>query len=84
MTKTVVITGASAGIGRATARLYGGRGANVGLIARVSPAWTVPYGTSRTRVARPWPSRRTWPTTRRWRTDEVLPAVQAQPDGHRD
>ncbi len=34
MTQTVVITGASAGIGRATAKLYGGRGANVGLIAR--------------------------------------------------
>jgi NAD(P)-dependent dehydrogenase (short-subunit alcohol dehydrogenase family) len=33
-TQTVVITGASAGIGRATARLYGERGANVGLIAR--------------------------------------------------
>jgi NAD(P)-dependent dehydrogenase (short-subunit alcohol dehydrogenase family) len=34
MAETVVITGASAGIGRATARLYGERGANVGLIAR--------------------------------------------------
>ena len=34
MTQTVVITGASAGIGRATARLYGQRGDNVGLIAR--------------------------------------------------
>jgi NAD(P)-dependent dehydrogenase (short-subunit alcohol dehydrogenase family) len=34
MTQTVVITGASAGIGRATARLYGQRGANVALIAR--------------------------------------------------
>jgi NAD(P)-dependent dehydrogenase (short-subunit alcohol dehydrogenase family) len=34
MTETVVITGASAGIGRATARLYGERGANVALIAR--------------------------------------------------
>jgi short-subunit dehydrogenase len=34
MSQTVVITGASAGIGRATARLYGGRGANVVLIAR--------------------------------------------------
>jgi NAD(P)-dependent dehydrogenase (short-subunit alcohol dehydrogenase family) len=34
MTQTVVITGASAGIARATARLYGERGANVGLIAR--------------------------------------------------
>jgi NAD(P)-dependent dehydrogenase (short-subunit alcohol dehydrogenase family) len=34
MTETVVITGASAGIARATARLYGERGANVGLIAR--------------------------------------------------
>jgi NAD(P)-dependent dehydrogenase (short-subunit alcohol dehydrogenase family) len=31
---TVVITGASAGIGRATARLFGQRGARVGLIAR--------------------------------------------------
>ena len=31
MTQTVVITGASAGIGRATARLYGERGANVAL-----------------------------------------------------
>ncbi len=34
MAETVVITGASAGIGRATARLYGERGANVVLIAR--------------------------------------------------
>ena len=34
MAETVVITGASAGIARATARLYGERGANVGLIAR--------------------------------------------------
>jgi NAD(P)-dependent dehydrogenase (short-subunit alcohol dehydrogenase family) len=34
MTETVVITGASAGIGRATARLYGERGCNVALIAR--------------------------------------------------
>src|ERR1700752_1920628 len=34
MTQTVVITGASAGIARATARLYGERGGKVGLIAR--------------------------------------------------
>ena len=34
MTQTVVITGASAGIARATARLYGARGDRVGLIAR--------------------------------------------------
>jgi NAD(P)-dependent dehydrogenase (short-subunit alcohol dehydrogenase family) len=34
MTQTVAITGASAGIGRAVARLFGARGANVGLIAR--------------------------------------------------
>ncbi|MFF4518092.1 SDR family oxidoreductase [Streptomyces mirabilis] len=34
MPETVVITGASAGIGRATARLYGERGANVVLISR--------------------------------------------------
>jgi NAD(P)-dependent dehydrogenase (short-subunit alcohol dehydrogenase family) len=34
MAQTVVITGASAGIARATARLYGRRGARVGLIAR--------------------------------------------------
>jgi NAD(P)-dependent dehydrogenase (short-subunit alcohol dehydrogenase family) len=34
MTQTVVITGASAGIGRATARLFGARGASVALIAR--------------------------------------------------
>ena len=34
MTQTVAITGASAGIGRATARMFGARGANVGLIAR--------------------------------------------------
>ena len=34
MTETVMITGASGGIGRATARLYGQRGASVGLIAR--------------------------------------------------
>jgi NAD(P)-dependent dehydrogenase (short-subunit alcohol dehydrogenase family) len=34
MTETVVITGASAGIGRAVARRFAERGANVGLIAR--------------------------------------------------
>lgn len=34
MTQTVVITGASGGIGRATARLFGQQRANVGLIAR--------------------------------------------------
>lgn len=34
MTRTVVITGASAGIGRAAALLFGGRGDNVGLLAR--------------------------------------------------
>jgi NAD(P)-dependent dehydrogenase (short-subunit alcohol dehydrogenase family) len=34
MTQNVVITGASAGIGRATARLFGQRGANVVLLAR--------------------------------------------------
>ncbi len=36
MTQTVVITGASAGIGRATARLFGRRGASVVLVARGS------------------------------------------------
>ncbi len=36
MTQNVVITGASAGIGRATARLFGQRGASVTLIARGS------------------------------------------------
>ena len=34
MSQTVVITGAGAGIGRATARLYARRGADVVLIAR--------------------------------------------------
>jgi NAD(P)-dependent dehydrogenase (short-subunit alcohol dehydrogenase family) len=34
MTETVMITGASGGIGRATARLFAERGASVGLIAR--------------------------------------------------
>ncbi|CAJ1507802.1 MULTISPECIES: SDR family oxidoreductase [Mycobacteriaceae] len=34
MTQTVVVTGASAGIGRAVAQLYGKRGANVALLAR--------------------------------------------------
>ncbi|MDP8931944.1 MAG: SDR family oxidoreductase [Actinomycetota bacterium] len=33
-TQTVVITGASGGVGRALARVYGRRGANVGLLAR--------------------------------------------------
>ena len=31
---TVVVTGASSGVGRATARAFGARGANVGLVAR--------------------------------------------------
>jgi NAD(P)-dependent dehydrogenase (short-subunit alcohol dehydrogenase family) len=34
VTQTVAITGASAGLGRAVARLFGERGANIGLIAR--------------------------------------------------
>ncbi|MGA7172598.1 MAG: SDR family NAD(P)-dependent oxidoreductase, partial [Candidatus Dormiibacterota bacterium] len=34
MTRTVVITGASAGVGRATAQLFGARGDRVGLLAR--------------------------------------------------
>jgi NAD(P)-dependent dehydrogenase (short-subunit alcohol dehydrogenase family) len=34
MTQTVMITGASGGIGRATARLFGGQQARVGLLAR--------------------------------------------------
>ena len=34
MQETVVITGASAGVGRATAQLFGRRRAKVGLIAR--------------------------------------------------
>ena len=34
MAQTIVVTGASAGIGRAIAELYGARGANVGLLAR--------------------------------------------------
>ncbi len=36
MSRTVVITGASAGVGRATARVFGQRGDRVGLIARGS------------------------------------------------
>jgi len=32
--QVVVITGASAGVGRATARAFGRRGARVGLLAR--------------------------------------------------
>jgi len=36
MAQTVVVTGASAGIGRATARLFGQRGASVALVARGS------------------------------------------------
>ena len=34
MSRTVVVTGASAGVGRATARLFGERGDRVGLVAR--------------------------------------------------
>ncbi len=34
MSKVIVITGASAGVGRATARAFAARGANIGLIAR--------------------------------------------------
>ncbi len=35
--KVVVVTGASAGVGRATARLFGKRGAHVAVLARQSP-----------------------------------------------
>ena len=38
--QTVVVTGASSGVGRAVARAYGGRGARVGLIARNEEALT--------------------------------------------
>src|SRR5688572_23519992 len=38
MTRVVVITGASAGIGRATARAFAARGARIGLIARNAEA----------------------------------------------
>ena len=34
MSRTVVVTGASAGVGRATARLFGAKGDRVGLVAR--------------------------------------------------
>ena len=34
MAQVVVITGASAGVGRATARAFAARGASIGLIAR--------------------------------------------------
>jgi len=54
MTQTVVITGASGGIGRATARLFGEQGASVGLIARgraglegAGPSTTVPIPAAR-------------------------------------
>jgi len=44
----VVITGASAGIGRATARLFGEHGASIGLIARgqagLDGTWRTPAG----------------------------------------
>ncbi len=52
MTQTVVITGASAGIARATARLYGERGDRVGLIARGQAAWTARPPTLPGRAAR--------------------------------
>jgi len=38
MPETVVITGASAGIGRATAHAFAAQGAQIGLIARGSEA----------------------------------------------
>ena len=38
MTQTIVITGASAGVGRAVARMYGERGASVALLARNTEA----------------------------------------------
>ena len=41
----VVITGASAGVGRATAVAFAQRGYNVGLIARGATVWKVRGGT---------------------------------------
>ena len=38
--EVVVITGAAAGVGRATAQAFARRGAHVGLIDQGEPAWT--------------------------------------------
>ena len=65
-TQTVVVTGASAGIGRATARLFGERGDRVGLIARGQAGLD---GGGQARSSRPaarrWRSAPTSPTTSR-------------------
>jgi NAD(P)-dependent dehydrogenase (short-subunit alcohol dehydrogenase family) len=49
--EVVVITGASAGIGRALAREFGRHGARVGLIARDASDWKKLSGSAATAVA---------------------------------
>ena len=65
MTQTVVITGASAGIARATAPLYARRQANVALLARGKAGLEARPRTSASTAARRWPSRPTSPSTSR-------------------
>ena len=59
MTQTVAITGASAGIGRAVARLFAQRGDHIGLIARGDAGLEAPCATWNAKAGPRSPSPRT-------------------------
>ena len=65
--EVVVITGASAGVGRATAEAFARRGARIGLIARGRARLEAARATSSRWAARRWCCRPTSPTPRRSR-----------------
>ena len=75
MPETVVITGASAGVGRATAHAFAARGAQIGLIARGTQGLQAAAAKVEKRGGKHWHCRSTLPTPtprqRGWRASSA-------------